>query len=601
MLRRAAFLVFLPLLAAAALGQGSAGGYGRGGEGGGGFGGGAGGGGADGGLIPSSIDYISFDPTDNSFIVGGTAADERNPLVNPEISRAWTKRQAIVTPGEFVEYKFDLKAGEALFATATSDAFDAGLAVVDASGKELAKNDDRAEGDQRPYLAFRAPSTSEYRLRVLSFRSTAGGQFDAAFRTAIPVDLTLGGRATKAAERDTTLDTIVVRLPLKKGATVQLRAETGGAPLGIVGPTGTDANDLRRIPAPTQDALFTAERDGDFYLEYPLFQNTPMDFAALAVPRGEIGRSGAATLKLPFGEVGLVAFPVEVGSLVTTEFSGPMRYTLTAPIPPKARSGPGDGTYGKNVAFGWILPDRSRPEIALRSFRAAGTVLVAVTPLRNEAPPITVENVEGLPLWEDGRTTPKIGIGEARLYRLKSKPSDLLRVYAKSPTFQTRVDIFELDGTLANSLVDRKEKESSDDLYFPEAKEYLVRLTSDGYGGSGEAVLRKGPIPASAFRLGDTRNVVLGARDYGLFEVSLEAGKRCVLTLSRGVRTDLLDPEGTFLSPQTVNFDGTVVQYFVPKKAGVHRLWLRGEGEVTFRFEPFATPVLKGTTPKAGG
>ncbi len=595
------------LLAPLAPGQGSVGGYGQGGRGGGG-GGFGGSGGFGGGGVGGSMGGRSVDGDEEA-----APALRVNPLTDPDRNRVlWTKRAAILTPGVFVEYKIALKRGEALYATATSTAFDAALEVTGPDGKRLAFDDDRAEGDQRPFLNFRAPADAEYRLKVLSFRSAAGGTFELFFRTLSPVPVVPdGGEAKIALAAEETRRPVAAAVTLKKGETVQVRAErqysvsyAGGRyteeSRGVVGPTGTDAGDLSPLPSVVSSTIFTAERDGDFLLEYDASPNTILAVRAYRVPKSAMGRAGEVPLALAPGRVSLVEFPVEAGSLVTTESVGAgTSYQLQAPadrIPSGAES---DALRGQNAAFAFFLYDRTGRDRVLRAFRTAGTVRVLV--YSSETTPVTavLRNEEGLPEWKDGETTPKLGIGEAKLYRLRSKRSELMRVFAQSPTYQTRLDIFTLDGRLANSLADLARKRSADDLYFPKAETYVVRLTSDGFGGSGETVLRRGPIPVLPYALGATVATDLGSSGFALYEVALEAGKRYeLLRTSGGYGVSVLDPEGEFLSLPALGFDGTVREYVVPLRTGVHRLWLRGSGAATFRLAPFVTPKL--TPPPPG-
>ena len=61
------------------------------------------------------------------------------------------------------------------------------------------------------------------------------------------------------------------------------------------------------------------------------------------------------------------------------------------------------------------------------------------------------------------------------------------------------------------------------------------------------------------------------------------------------VHRDLLDEDGQFLVSQGVTFDKVEVQYFVPTRSGLHRLWLRGApGTRHFRFGLHVPPVIGG-------
>ena len=193
-------------VSALSIGQGSAGGFGGGM---GGAGGGFGGGGVGGG---------NFGEQDDS---GKNKAN--NPLErNPDQDNAqalWTDRTAILTPGDRVEFKFKLKKGEVLLAAASSTAFDPALRVEDKDGKGLLEVDDRAEGEQSPFISFRAPAEGEYLLKVLSFRSVAGGQFTVRFRTFEPADKGYGPQTYESLPSQPFQGQMryAVRLPAKKG------------------------------------------------------------------------------------------------------------------------------------------------------------------------------------------------------------------------------------------------------------------------------------------------------------------------------------------------------------------------------------------------
>ena len=125
-----------------------------------------------------------------------------------------------------------------------------------------------------------------------------------------------------------------------------------------------------------------------------------------------------------------------------------------------------------------------------------------------------------------------------------------MKVDARSPQFQAKLDIFRLSGERANSIMDRKTHTATDDLYFPEADTFIVRLTCDGYGGSGEFAMRRDTLAAKPYTMGAAQTMVLDGANFGLYEVQLEAGKRYQLTTDqpdKGLRADLLDEDGQFL------------------------------------------------------
>ena len=553
---------------------------------------------------------------------GGSAGDapgapgdmQEQEAKRPELSPGWTERSAVLTPGDRVEYKFTAKAGETLLAAASSEAFDPALAIVDAAGKELARNDDRAEGDQSPFLAFRFPADGTYLLKVLSYRSAAGGKFSARFRTFVAPDATVGKTvlALPLPDPEAEQAPIFLRLPAKKGETYEVRADalrrpSARIPLSlrnVLGPTGVLANDVETIATPGNRRIFRATRDGDYYLEFEYYRG----FADAGERRVEVDTKrietvtldpkGELNLDLAFDEIKLVEFPVKRGAIVRTSIEGSSsQHLLAAPMTNRNDRSRGDEAYGRTRSWTYFLPNRDNPNDVVRIFRADGTARLAILSTNPKPGKVTVRNTDSLPEWTDGESTPKLAIGESKLYIWRARQAELARVFAKSESFQVRLDLFTMDGDVANTLMDRKRRVAADDLYFPNAGVYIVRLTCDGFGGSGVATLRKGAIPSQPYTLGAVTKISLDNQTYGLYEVQLEAGKRYALTISdptRGTRVDLLDDEGRFLSSPAISFESVSVYYFTAEKSGPHRLWLRGAGARTFRFEKFTAPSLGG-------
>nr|HMS56191.1 hypothetical protein [Fimbriimonadaceae bacterium] len=155
---RTLLAVATTILTQTVLAQGSAGGYGQ--NQGGGFGQGGGGfGGLEGGRSGAPADKAK-----------GFADADRN-LVH------WESKDAILSPGDRVEFKLKFEADETLVCSVTSDAFDPAISVEDGKGKVLAKNDDRQEGNQSPLVIHRFGTAGEFVVKVISYGKTSGGKF----------------------------------------------------------------------------------------------------------------------------------------------------------------------------------------------------------------------------------------------------------------------------------------------------------------------------------------------------------------------------------------------------------------------------------------
>ncbi len=527
-------------------------------------------------------------------------------------SELWTTKSAILTPGDRVEFKLVMKKGETLFASATSDAFDPALELVDAKGALLAKNDDREEGDQSPFVAVRVPEAGTYTLRVLGFKQASGGKFELKTRTFVAYDAPLGPATHQAPPNPqgrSEAPRFVFRLAAKKDRIYDLKRASivrpivSGLPLvRIVGPTGVAAKDYETIES-SGEPVFRALADGDYYLDHRTYDASARpfeartDFREVAVVPAK--PSDALTFDIQPDELKIVEMPVVPDLIVRTTIVGrSLAQRLSAPFDPETRvTQRNDPAYGQSRGYTWFLMNRDEGDDVVRVFHGTGTARFAIRSLAGAAQKVALKNAESLPLWKAGETEKgALAIGDVRLYLLRSTKSELMKVFAKSPQFQAKLDIFRLNGELANSLMDRSTHTASDDLYFPEADAFIVRLTCDGYGGSGEFTMSRDTLAAKPYALGTSQTMVLDGANFGLYEVQLEAGKRYQLTTdapNKPLRADLLDEDGQFLTSQALVFDNVTVQYFVPTRSGRHRLWLRGApGTRRFKFELHTPPKI---------
>lgn len=133
--------------------------------------------------------------------------------------------KSILTPGEHVEWKVDMKVGQVIVAEARSEAFDPALEIVDGAEKVLATNDDRYPGDQRPLLLWECEKDGTYLLRGRSFMNKAGGQFFTRFNLYDTMPLETG----KIEERpfDKPIGSLILfKVPMQAGQIKRIMVET---------------------------------------------------------------------------------------------------------------------------------------------------------------------------------------------------------------------------------------------------------------------------------------------------------------------------------------------------------------------------------------
>lgn len=545
--------------------------------------------------------------------------DEERRLINsffsPEDLGVATVKSAILTPGERVDYSISLSTDETLVATVSSDSFDPALELLDPSGKVIKKCDDRFEGDQEPFIAYEAAKAGTYKVRVVSFRSKAGGKFHIRLRKILATEVQPGPFQVPASrEDDDHRHRVWVKFKCKKDAYYALFNVSGyddrtrygyhvTVPR-IVGPLQALDTDHRRIygESGTYHA-FQALLDGTFYAQVDVHardvkvSGTLAEMVAVdAKPDTEyrlnLQSSEQAVFRIPIDE----SSPIDVKFKIGSRMSVVLTTTKQNPDNPyDARGTSGDPLRASSRTFEEFGTMRSEPQNAVYMFKTNGVAEFLLKNHSRGANEVSFRYTKTFPVWKSGQSlNEKLEVGECKFYELTSEPAELMKIQALANTFAPQLQIYSLNGELMNSLFNPLIREIREDLYFKEARKFLVRLTCDGYGGSGTFELRRDPIPSRAYELGRTISASVTDDTLCLFEVQLEKGRRYELVLdTKGVSTnvDLLDDAGEFLTSSHLGFGEIIVHYFTPPRSGRHRLWLRGpNGFRVFNFRAHSTP-----------
>jgi hypothetical protein len=144
----------------------------------------------------------------------------------------------IEKPGDADHFAFDAKKGSyynlRLLAKAIGLRLDAQLTVIDSMGKELASNDDAAEGDD-PLLSWKAPADGRYAVRVTDLFHH-GGEGSTYVLMLGPGEETFGatisGKNTMVVEAGKTVE-IKAKLKRVNGYAGELVARAHGLPVGV--------------------------------------------------------------------------------------------------------------------------------------------------------------------------------------------------------------------------------------------------------------------------------------------------------------------------------------------------------------------------------
>lgn len=566
----------LLILSVPANAQGGFGGGGQGGGGGfGGAGGGFGGGGQGGGF--GSDQGPTGDPTE----------DQRLPMADQDRSDPfWQERSAILTPGDRVEFKFSLKQGESILAGVTSEAFDPALSVTDSNGKELLKNDDRKEGNQAPFLSFKAPAEGDYLLKVLSYRSVAGGKFTIRMRTIFPVDIRFDKVKNVPINVQTkgSLRRFSLRLPVKSGVTYDIgsviaRFENTWQLIPrfqITGPIGIPSEEYRTFRT-GYGSVIESKIDGELIFEYSAPLNSSIETNFQVVPVTKIAANQRVSLKVDPNRVVRLEMPVRKHQIVASTF----RTQVDVFCEPKDA----DKQFGRfdaqvqdgGSARPWfeIQKRQGDKRNITRVYQVDDTIIHLVKNVGTQDV-IEFENSESIPEFTDEQPIQgNLEIGDTYVYRLKVPKSQLIRFEFRVRGFLMDLRTLNLNGGPAENPV------RPNDVYYPESDEFLVTVACIGGGGSGSYNITRRSIEPTKVKLREAFKTPSNISGPTHFAVSLTAGKSYEVTTEAditsfggSVRLEVMDAKGTTLPIQVLTNKKVSLYYFTPVESGIYRIWI---------------------------
>ena len=98
--------------------------------------------------------------------------------VNGEVRDILSDRDIPTGDGGFArDYAIQLVAGDQIAIDLSSEAFDTVVMLLNAEGKNIAKNDDGADGTSNSLLFIRIKDSGTYVVRVQGFGETSSGEF----------------------------------------------------------------------------------------------------------------------------------------------------------------------------------------------------------------------------------------------------------------------------------------------------------------------------------------------------------------------------------------------------------------------------------------
>lgn len=460
--------------------------------------------------------------------------------------------KSVLTPGEYVEWKVKLKAGQVVIAEASSDTFDPALQMVDSSGKVLAFNDDRYPGDQRPLLLWRCSKDGEYGLRVRSFRDKFGGQCTVRFNAYDCVDAGDGRKAEYATRNNRPF---LIHLNMAAGEIEEFL--TNPAPQGfqryrvvaMIAPDGLPSPNFAQAISPASpNPLVFAPVAGDYYAycgTLGLDDKIKVSMRRLekkSLSSDTSARAGVSVGEAPTREPALWTLPVKAGQLLRISLSGLKtvchlnvteapdisKYDIFKddenPFFPKPQS---DSDDQKPPLF-TPLPGRDRDNrVMMLSVNRDGTMWIASN---GDGPADAKFHITVAPgstaFPAEAPVSGKLAIADTDYWSFDASPGDVLTLSATASGFTQEValrnpelrEIRQEEAALDQSAVDWR-------VVIDAPGRYLESIAARGNGGSGEYTLVRHVIHPKPFGADSPAEAEIGTGDVQVWRLSVTPDK----------------------------------------------------------------------------
>jgi hypothetical protein len=503
-----------------------------------------------------------------------------------------TRATSILTPGQFTEYPLTIKPGEVIIAEVETSNFDSALQIVDATGKVLAENDDRREGDQNARLLYGFTQAGSYKVVVRAFKGAAGGQFELSLRRFVPQTLALGARGTHPGSPLPTYFQVIS--PEQQTLLMQLSSLSNSEPeLTVFDPTGEPVTTTRRFGESKRQELRTAVQ-GSYFLRVESSQASTLALDAARVFSHTLAQNSAPQA-LRAGGLDLWRFQGTKGQLVrlSTLSEGALLSTSLEFIAPKD------------------TPEEARPALLSSAITRLNTTVkatgeqvmvlgqsgmfeLAVAQPQSQAVRYTLASTATVRPWSaDAPTTLKetLPLGTAEFYQLTGKAGEILLLEGRSEQFDIALELFNAAG---NQIASNDDSGPGRDAQIRSLLtvngSYFLRVHAFGDGGSGHYELRRTPTPIRSLMVGGRLEGTLEASGTQIFSFTGKPGQALLLS-ARSTEFDTLvrvyGPDGQLLgSDDDSGGSSNSLLAFSPTREGMYTIWVSAKsmgGKYTLR------------------
>ncbi|MEK7482788.1 MAG: PPC domain-containing protein, partial [Planctomycetota bacterium] len=465
----------------------------------------------------------------------------------------------LLTPGEADDWPLHPNPGEFILISVHSNYFDPAVEVLDAKETIVAQNDDMRPGEKASRVLVQLTQAEDYRIRVKSFKSTAGGEYTLNLMR-FQANTTSVGTRCSGSLKETLCQWYAFEASAGEVYVLTARAASFAPNLEVYSPVGEN------IPleqpgggkSGQEGALFRAESAGTYYLRLaPQYQNaSPRDSYTLTIAISRvfstlIQQKNPTTL-LPSGGMDLWKFSGNAGDIVRIQAETPnapnseMRMRLLF-LP----SGSGAKTREKtNVPPMTILPSNPKKKgILLALLNLSGNYQVFVSQPNGLSVQYVLKMEKEVLSFEQEQLQKNLAIGDSDYFVLNGSTNQLLSIEASSSQFDPYLELYDPQGKLLISNDDgASQKNALLTLLLMDSGRYWVRVKSVGDGGGGTYQLRKLSDQARSLDFGTRVEQEIGEGGSHIWSFTGKAGQVVIAS----VRSTEIDPVLKLLGPDAV-------------------------------------------------
>ncbi|MBX3120528.1 MAG: hypothetical protein KF784_15825 [Fimbriimonadaceae bacterium] len=434
-------------------------------------------------------------------------------------------QKSILTPGDNVEWKVSLKAGQVIVGDASSDSCDTAAQIVDSLGKTHFVNDDRYPGDQRPLVFWRCDADGEYRFQVFSPQNKSGGQVFARYQVYDTIDLSSDkmSEGVFASTRP-----FLMRMQMKAGEMREIIAEKRGEGNyinfsfgAVISPNGLPER-LPSFSTPIYPAVLAAMAPlpGDYYMVAIPYGYRGGDGRVRIgtrdiIPEKLVRQGGKATGKAPTNRPAVWELDVKAGELLEVtlpELNLDTKLSIgeasdisqcstakaeTNPFYPVLRSQP----PGPGPAFD-VLPGRARDNrvFVLRASRDAK--LWIGSDGRGPSDKQFSVNIQpaAIDFAEQKTNAGKLRVGKTDYWAFDAAAGDVMALKSMATGFAQQIVVRDPDLAEVRRTVAGPDQTSDEwKMVIQKPGRYLVAVSCMGDGGGGEYALSRQVYHAKEF------------------------------------------------------------------------------------------------------